>query len=157
MYVGLFNLASLAMLGWLLLMLAPTLALTRWLARTAVFPVYLALLYLVGLVPLLLDAGPGIIADFGTADGVVGLLAQPEVTLVAWIHILVFDHLLGILIYRDNMHLRVVPLPVQSLVLFLTLMFGPVGFLLYYGVRVARGHGPSIGAPSAGAAQETAA
>jgi hypothetical protein len=36
-------------------------------------------------------------------------------------------------------------LPVQSLILFLTLMFGPVGFLVYYALRIARGRGPAIG------------
>jgi hypothetical protein len=68
-----------------------------------------------------------------------------DAKMIVWIHILVFDHLVGIFIYRDNMRRRVVSLPVQSLVLFLTLMFGPAGFLLYYSIRVAKGHGPAIG------------
>lgn len=149
MYVWLFNVAGLATLGWLLMVLAPKLSLTRWLATTAAFPVALAVLYVAGVVPLVIAAGPGIILDFGSPDGVIALLAQPDVALIAWIHILVFDHLVGIVIYRDNMREKIVGLPLQSLILFLTLMFGPAGFLVYYLLRVARRRGPAIGDASA--------
>jgi hypothetical protein len=83
--------------------------------------------------------------EFGSAEGVVRLLTGADAALIVWIHLLVFDHLVGVFIYRDNMRVLVVSLPVQSLVLFLTLMFGPAGFLLYYVIRVARKHGPAIG------------
>ena len=33
------------------------------------------------------------------------------------------------------MHHRYVPIPVQSVILFLTFMLGPVGFLSYYVIR----------------------
>jgi hypothetical protein len=66
------------------------------------------------------------------------ILATPEVALIAWIHILAFDHLVGVVIYRDNMRHRVVPVPVQSVILFLTLMFGPIGFLAYWLARIAK-------------------
>jgi hypothetical protein len=145
MYVLLFNIAGLAIVGWGLMIFLPKLTLTRWLASTAAFPVALAVLYVVGVVPLFLAAGPGIMRDFGSPDGVIGLLAQPDAALIVWIHILVFDHLVGIIIYRDNMRERVVALPLQSVILFLALMFGPAGFLLYYTLRVARKRGPEIG------------
>src|SRR6185436_18153752 len=74
-------------------------------------------------------AGPGMINDFGSAEGVTRLLATPDVALIAWIHILAFDQAVGLMIYRENMRHRHVSLPVQSLLLFATLMFGPVGFL----------------------------
>jgi hypothetical protein len=64
-------------------------------------------------------------------------MARQDVALVAWIHILVFDQLVGLFIYRDNMHHRYVPLMAQSVILFLTFMFGPVGFLTYYLARLA--------------------
>jgi hypothetical protein len=41
-------------------------------------------------------------------------------------------------IYRDNMLHRYVPLVVQSIILFMTLMLGPIGFLSYYLIRAAR-------------------
>ena len=132
MYVLLFNLAGPAILAWALMIFLPTWSVTRWVATRAVFPAYLAALYVIGVVPLVIAAGPGIMLDFGTADGVLRLLADPSVALIAWIHILTFDQVAGILIYRHNMRHRVMPLPVQSVILFLTLMFGPAGFLAYY-------------------------
>ena len=36
------------------------------------------------------------------------------------------------------MHHRYVPIPVQSVILFLTFMLGPLGFLSYYVIRSAR-------------------
>jgi hypothetical protein len=79
--------------------------------------------------------GPGIMADFGSAEGVTRLLTNPDIALIAWIHILAFDQVVGMVIYRDNMAHRYVPLPVQSVILFATLMFGPLGFLTYYVLR----------------------
>jgi hypothetical protein len=136
MYVKLFELAGIAMLAWLLLIILPKWRVTRFIAETAVFPVFLCLLYLAGIVPLLMEQGPGVIRDFGSAEGVTRLLARQDVAMVAWIHILAFDQLVGLFIYRENMEHRYVPLPVQSILLFLTLMFGPVGFLAYYLLRL---------------------
>lgn len=138
MYRTLFDVAGWAMVGWLLLILLPRWRVSRWLAETAAFPVFLCVLYLIGIVRVFGDTGPGIMADFGSADGVLGLLRSEPVALVAWIHILAFDQLVGLLIYRDNMRYRFVPLPVQSLLLFATLMLGPLGFLTYYAVRTTR-------------------
>jgi hypothetical protein len=144
MYVQLFNLAGLAIIGWVLMIVFPWWSWTKRLARSAAAPVYLAALYVIGVVPLFIAAGPGIMREFVTPEGVVRLLSNPDAALVVWIHILVFDQLAGILIFRDNLRERVVPIPVQSAILFLTLMFGPVGFLLYYGIRVARKKGPAL-------------
>jgi hypothetical protein len=135
MSLALFNLAGFAIFGWLLLVLLPTWRVTRWAANTAVFPVFLSLLYIVGIVPVVMRAGPGIMGDFGTAEGVLRLLADPDVALIAWIHILAFDQVVGMMIYRDNMTHRYVPIPVQSVLLAATLMFGPLGFLTYVLLR----------------------
>jgi hypothetical protein len=135
MYVALFNLAGIAIFAWLLLIVLPGWKVTRWIAETAVFPVFLAAVYVLGIIPLLMQTGPGIMGDFGSAEGVTRLLANPDVALVAWIHILAFDQVVGMMIYRENMQHRYVPLPVQSVLLFATLMFGPVGFLSYYVLR----------------------
>jgi hypothetical protein len=135
MYVALFNLAGIAILGWLLLILLPTWKVTRWIAETAVFPVFLSIVYVLGIIPLLMQTGPGIMGDFGSAEGVTRLLGNADIALVAWIHILAFDQVVGMMIYRENMQHRYVPLPVQAVLLFATLMFGPVGFLTYYVLR----------------------
>jgi hypothetical protein len=136
-YRTLFSLAGLAIIGWLPLILAPTWRVTRRLAETAALPLYLSVLYLAGITAVLLQMGPGIMGDFGNADGVLALLQTESLGLVAWIHILAFDQVVGALIYRDNMQHRFVALPMQSVILFLTLMFGPVGFLIYAVARMA--------------------
>jgi hypothetical protein len=149
MYLTLFNLAGLAIVGWLLLVLLPTWKVTRRLAESAVFPVFLSVLYAAGVIPLLMRTGPGIMADFGTAEGVLGLLRNPDVALVAWIHILAFDQVVGMVMYRDNMAHRYVPIPVQSVLLAATLMFGPLGFLAYYVLRAwSRGRRAALAHPA---------
>ncbi|MBB4636298.1 ABA4-like family protein [Longimicrobium terrae] len=135
MYMTLFSIAGVAMIGWLLLILLPTFRVTRWIAERAVFPIFLSIIYLAGIVPLFARLGPGMMRDFGNAEGVLRLLAMPDVALVAWIHILAFDQAVALWIYRDNMRERWLPLPVQSVVLFTTLMFGPVGLLAYLALR----------------------
>ena len=141
----LFDLAGPAILGWALLIFLPKWRVTRWLAESAVFPAYLAVLYVVGIVTVVREQGAGFMADFGSAEGVLGLLATEPVALVAWIHILAFDQVVGLMIYRDNMRHRIVPLPVQSLILVLTLMLGPVGFLGYWVARMARERSRLVG------------
>jgi hypothetical protein len=141
MYRTLFDVAGLAMLGWVLLVFLPRWKVTRRVAETALFPVYLSVLYLIGIVAVLREMGPGFMADFGSAGGVLGLLGTESVALVAWIHILAFDQAIGVLIYRDNMRHRFVPLPVQSVLLAATLMLGPIGFLTYWCVRAIRSRG----------------
>lgn len=142
MYQTLFDLAGIAMVGWLLLILLPTWRVTRRVAESAIFPVFLSVLYLIGIAAVLRESGPGFMGEFGSADGVLGLLQQESIALIAWIHILAFDHAIGILIYRDNMKHRYVPVPVQSVLLAATLMLGPVGFLGYWAVRAVRRGNP---------------
>jgi len=138
MYSNLFQLASLAIVGWIPLIFFPTWGGSRRLAESAFFPIYISVLYAFGVGALLMELGPGFVADFGTAEGVARLLARQEIAWVAWLHILAFDQVIGLLIYRENMLRRYVPIPLQSLLLFLTLMFGPLGFLAFAAIRVAR-------------------
>jgi hypothetical protein len=147
----LFALAGPAALGWLLIIILPGWRFTRRVACSGIFPAFLAALYLGGVVPLLARTGLGVVRDFGTAEGVIRLLADPDVALIAWIHILAFDQVVGLYIYRENMRDRVLPLPLQSLVLFVTFMFGPIGYLAYFVARyVRRGNAPGGSMDAAG-------
>ena len=69
--------------------------------------------------------------DFGTLAGVMALFDSPWGTLVGWVHYLSFDLFVGgvVMIDAPEGGYRLAP------VLFLTLMFGPVGFLLYSSAR----------------------
>jgi hypothetical protein len=133
-----YHLAGYATIAWALLIVLPSWRVTRWIAQSAVFPVYLCVLYAIGLIAIVAGSGVGFMRDFGSAEGVLGLLARTDVALVAWIHILAFDQLVGLYIYRDNMRHRYVPLPLQSVILVFTFMLGPIGFLLYWMLRGAR-------------------
>lgn len=138
MYVTLFQIAGLAAPAWLLLIFLPKWRGTQWLARSALFPVLLSIIYLIGIAMVVSESGFGFMRDFGNVEGVTRLLARQDVAIVAWIHILAFDQLVGVFIYRDNMHHRYVPIVVQSVLLFFTFMLGPIGFLSYYLLRLAR-------------------
>jgi hypothetical protein len=142
MYVTLFKIGGLVVLPWAIMIFLPTWRGTRWLASTGIVPAFIAVLYVIGIVGLISGAGFGFMRYFGTADGVAALMAYPSIAVVGWIHFLAFDQLVGIFIYRDNMHHRYVPIPVQSLILFLTFMLGPLGFLSYYLIRWARAGSP---------------
>lgn len=149
MPASLFELAGPAILAWLILIFAPTSRPARWLGESAIGPLYLAILYLVGVAPLMVEGGLAVMRDFGTAEGVTRLLATQDVAMIAWIHILAFDQLVGVYIYRENMKHRYVSMPAQSVILFLTLMFGPAGFLTFYVLRWVRSGRPAGVARSA--------
>jgi hypothetical protein len=127
----LFDIASRAVLpGWLLLAFLPH---WRWSARLisgVLIPALLGGLYLVLLVRSYGTSGGG----FGSLAEVRTLFQDPWLLLVGWVHYLAFDLFIGAWEVRDAQriglhHLLVVPC------LGLTLMFGPVGLLLYLVLR----------------------
>jgi predicted ferric reductase len=126
---SLFSLASALVLpGWVLLVVAP-----RW-RRTQ--RIALALLLLLALVYLFLIATrmPGAQGGFGSLDQVRRLFESPHLLLAGWIHYLAFDLFIGAWEVRDA---RRLPLPHAFVVpcLVLTFLLGPIGLLLYAGLR----------------------
>lgn len=116
---------------WALLVFAPRWVWTQRLVHSIAIPGLYGLAYLGVLV-----AGPAAPegASMSSLDGVVALLGQREAALAGWIHYLVFDLFVGAWIARDAArrgihHAIVVPC------LALTLMLGPIGLMLYCGVR----------------------
>src|SRR5712691_11894438 len=69
-----------------------------------------------------------------TLDGVAALLGSPAGATIAWIHFLAFDLFVGRWIYLDSQERRMSAW-VTAPALFLTLMLGPMGFLLYLIIR----------------------
>ncbi len=125
-----------AMLGWLALALAPrkpqVLALILYLA---IF--LLCLAYAILLVMLMggwVDAGTGAGGSFTSLAGVMALFSGKAAVLLGWVHYLAFDLFVGMWIARDADQKgfgRLVQLPI----LFLTLMAGPLGLLIWLIVR----------------------
>ena len=126
--------------AWLLLALAPGAAVTRLVVHSGVYPLALGVFYIVTL-SMTLFFGMG--ADgggFGSAAGVSQLFSHPLGILVGWSHYLVFDLFVGAWEARDARrrgvaHWMLLPC------LFFTLMFGPVGLLLYLVLRQLTGKG----------------
>jgi hypothetical protein len=127
---------SLALVGWLILAIAGR---QRWAASMvtgAVVPLLFAIAYLA----LLLGHWGESKGGFSTLNDVATLFSNHWVLLAGWIHYLCFDLFVGSWEVRDAQangisHWIVIPC------LFLTFMFGPVGLLLYFAIRLVRGRG----------------
>jgi hypothetical protein len=119
---------------WLLMIFAPKWKWTLWLVNSYLVPLSIAVAYAFLVLPTLF--GGGEMPDFSTFEGVKNLfkIGSDEVVVGGWFHYLAFDLLVGSWILTDSQkhnvkHWFVAPC------LFLTLMAGPVGFLVYQGVK----------------------
>ncbi len=128
----LFSIASAAVLqGWAVLVFVPG---WRWgsgFIAAVLLPAVLGGLYLTLMGLNLIGADGG----FGSLAEVARLFENPSLLLAGWVHYLAFDLFIGAWEVRDARrlgipHLLVVPC------LVLTFMLGPVGLLLYLGLRV---------------------
>lgn len=117
---------------WAAMILLPGSRLTALLVRTPVGPALPALAYLVLLLPRLPEALPVLLRP--QLDTVAALLATPGGVTLAWLHFLAFDLFLGRWAHLDA-RARGLPGLLMAPVLLLTLLFGPVGFLVYLAVR----------------------
>jgi Domain of unknown function (DUF4281) len=116
---------------WAIWMLAPRSRAARTLA-VALWPWAILCAIYVGAVAVALgDSGGFDPSSFGTLDSVMKLFDSRWGTLAGWVHYLAFDLFVGRWIMNDapDAGYRVAP------ILFLTLMFGPAGLLLYLATR----------------------
>jgi len=124
---------SLAMLGWLLYVLAPR---WKWTPRIVI-----------GVIVMILSAcyvyfiasaiQPDDFASFGSLEGVMQLFTKDVAVLGGWLHYLAFDLMVGWFILSHSQkhgvpHLLIVPC------LLLTFMLGPTGLLLYWIIKTIR-------------------
>lgn len=130
---SLFSLAGMVVLpGWILLVFLP-----RWKHSAALISGFLIPAMLASIYAWL------IVMRFGASEGGYGSLAEVRLLftddyllLAGWIHYLAFDLFIGSWEVRDSArqgmhHFLVIPC------LLLTFLFGPVGLLLYLGIRAA--------------------
>lgn len=123
----------LALIGWILLLFAPLLP--KWSDRIAGYfiPALLALIYAVMLITF---AGEGE-GGFGSLAEVMSLFTVPGLVMAGWLHYLAFDLFIGAWEVRTARkegiaHWMVIPC------LALTLFAGPIGLLLFLGLRTLR-------------------
>jgi len=138
-----FKLANIfAMIGWLVLMALPYWKYTEQFVLYCSF-ILLAVLYIFLLQkamrskPESVSGSNGEKADkpsFTNLRGVLALLKNPVGALAAWVHILAFDLMIGLYIHNEGAEANISHwwlLPCY----FFTLMFGPIGLLMFLGVK----------------------
>lgn len=122
-----FSIANLvALVSWLILIIAPRWIITRKVILSGVIPLLLSVAYLI-LIVLFFGKSEG---GFGSLADVMKLFTNEWTMLAGWIHYLAFDLFVGTWEVKDAQsrgisHWFVIPC------LFLTFMLGPIGFLLY--------------------------
>ena len=126
-----------ALLGWLLLALAPRWRFTQRVVLSGAASLLLAALYLGLLIVYFGDSEGG----FGSLAEVVKMFSQPPMVLLGWVHYLAFDLFIGAWELRDA-RARGVPHLALLPCLGLTFMLGPVGLLLYFVLRGVLGRPP---------------
>ncbi|OGX83322.1 ABA4-like family protein [Hymenobacter coccineus] len=130
----LFSLANpAALLGWALLVLAPRSRFTKALVLNGALPLALAAAY-VALIAAHYLGPHGGAGGFGSLAQVGELFRDPWALLAGWVHYLCFDLWTGAWEVRDAQR-RGLPHALVVPALALTFLFGPVGLLLYFGVR----------------------
>ena len=109
----------------------------RWTVRIMRFPYTSAapaVVYAVLVLPRLGAIWPAVSRP--TLDGIAALLGSAAGATIAWAHFLAFDLFVGRWIYLDGRKKGIRPW-FMAPPLFFTLMLGPLGFLLYLGIRSA--------------------
>jgi hypothetical protein len=122
---------SLALAGWVALLAAPRARLANWTIAGLAIPALLAALYAV----LLAVHAPGAEGGFSSLAGVAALFSTPGVLLAGWVHYLAFDLVVGAWICRRGTAEGINPWLLR-LCLPPTFLAGPVGFLLFLGLRL---------------------
>jgi hypothetical protein len=128
---ALFRVVSTAIVpGWLLLILAPRARITERVVWSGLYSLLFAAAYLA----LIVLFFPGAQGGFGSLAEVEALFRNPYLLLAGWIHYLAFDLFVGAWEARDAAERRV-PHILMIPCLLLTFFFGPIGFIVYFGVR----------------------
>lgn len=117
---------------WALLILLPRWRWTERIMRSPLVSCVPAVLYLTLVFPRLGEIWPAVARP--TLAGVAVLLGSRTGATIAWVHFLAFDLFVGRWMYLDSRE-RQVSAWLMAPLLFLTLMLGPAGFLLYLAVR----------------------
>ncbi|MEL7344459.1 MAG: ABA4-like family protein [Pseudomonadota bacterium] len=124
----------LAMAGWLVLLASPLVPRAAQVISGYIIPGILSVAY----TALILVYWFGAEGGFDSLENVMRLFDFPGAALAGWVHFLAFDLFIGAWEVRTARregipHWQVIPC------LFLTFMFGPIGLILFLGLRALRG------------------
>lgn len=126
--------------AWMLLVLAPRSVITQRVVHAAFIPLILGAIYTTGLIVGIATDAMADGASFFSIDGVMALFDTRLVALNGWIHYLAFDLFVGAWIARDAIRRGITRAVLIPSLLF-TLIFGPLGLVIYLGARKAGGKG----------------
>ncbi len=117
---------------WFLMILVPHWHWTSRIMRSPLVVAPAAAFYLVLVLPQFVTVFLVVLNP--TLPTVAALLGAETGATIAWVHFLAFDLFVGRWAYLDSLE-RSISAWVMAPVLFFTLMLGPIGFLLYLGLR----------------------
>lgn len=126
--------------AWALLAFAPRAKVTQRLVHSFAYPVIYGALYSAFLIAAIFFGQSSPDAGMASIGGVSALFSHPVGVMTGWTHYLVFDLFVGAWISRDALS-RAIPYWRVLPALFFTLMFGPVGLLIYFVIRLVSGRG----------------
>ena len=133
----LFELSGLLTLPfWVLMLLLPGRRLTERAVRSPWIAAGPAVLYALLVLPHFVEHAPVLMRP--ELGKIANLLGSPAGATISWAHFLAFDLFVGRWIYLDGRR-RSASAWLMAPVLFLTLLFGPLGFLLHLCLRRAFG------------------
>ena len=123
--------SAIAMVGWLLLIIASPLAggIDKF-----IISIVITLFCIVYAWLIFSSFAPADMKSFGSLDGVMGLFQNKTLVTAGWVHYLAFDLVTGVWIKKNSLkygisHWLIIPC------LFFTFMLGPLGLLLYLLIR----------------------
>jgi uncharacterized integral membrane protein len=120
---------AIVMPQWFAMVVLPNNKYTKLLVDSFAIPLGLAVLYAV-VIGIFFANPSGAGGNFSTLEGVKALFTSDIAVLAGWIHYLAFDLLVGRYIFKQAAKMKANRI-VVSVCLFFTLMFGPVGFLIF--------------------------
>jgi Domain of unknown function (DUF4281) len=128
-----FSLSSLTSIPfWLLMIFAPRWTWTRKIIGSPFLILPAAILYIVLVFPNIASSFPTLANP--KLETIQTLLGSSAGATITWVHFLAFDLFVGRWAYLDSLERNIHPL-LMAPILFLILMFGPLGFVLYLGAR----------------------
>ena len=143
----LFSLSNLLVLPfWLLIIVLPHWRWTERIMRSPLVSAAPALLYAALVLPQI--GGLLVALARPTLGDIAALLGTSAGATIGWVHFLAFDLLVGRWAYLDSRE-RAISAWLMAPILFLVLMLGPIGFLLYLATRAFYQPRGIIGAPPA--------
>ncbi len=118
---------------WFLMIVAPYWRVTLRILKSPFVIIVPVIAYVILVLPQIRTLLPKVIAP--KLPEISALLGTPEGATIAWMHFLAFDLFVGRWAYLDSRE-RGISAWLMAPILFFILMLGPLGFLIYLGVRL---------------------